>query len=189
MLELFRHAVVGRIDSRSCHQALRQAVEVLSAGTVVHPGIVGETATAFVRAAAARPEESFQAALVFWQLLTVVEQRWGHADLQAVRDDLEGILNAGVHSCIFMLVAGREGLVESGECRSFSGALAVVARAASPLAVLVDSETRSVRFFAKTRWTAGLWGFTIKPMDSQQEIFLQSKSVRDIEWARVMEVV
>lgn len=189
MLELFRHAVVGRIDSRSCHQALRQAVEVLSSGTVVHPGIVGETATAFVRAAAERPEESFQAGLVFWQLLTVVEQRWGHADLRAVRDDLEGILNASTYSCIFKLVAGREELVESGECRSFSGPLAVVARAASPLAVLVDSETRSVRFFAKTRWKPGLWGFTIKPADSQQEIFLQSKSARDIQWAIVMEVV
>lgn len=187
MLELFRYAVVGRIDTRECHQTLQEAVKVVSAGTAIHPGVLGETAKAFVRAVAERPGESFQAAMVFWQLLTVVDQRWGHADLRVVKDDLAGTLSTHAHSSIFRLVAGREELRESEECHFFSDALAVVARAAAPCAALVDGESRSVRFFAKTRWTAGIWGFTIKPPGERQELFLQSRSIRDVEWAKVME--
>jgi hypothetical protein len=186
VLKLHRTAVVGGVGTRKCHRALQRTLAAVSAGPVIHAGIVCEMVKVLVQAIAARPDEGFEFGLVLWQLLDVVQQRWGPANLNTVRDGLIGTLKAHEYGNVFKMVARRGQFQQCDDCHFFSDTSAVFARAARPRAVLINVADQSVRFFAKARWTYGLRGCTIKPLGDHPGVFIPINSVHDTLWADKM---
>lgn len=186
VLELFRTAVVGDVGTRKCHRVLQQTIHAVSAGTVIHAGIFGEVAKVLFEAITARPDDGFEAGLILWQLLDLIQQRWDPAGLGTIRDGIAGSLKAHEYGRVFEVVAGRGQFHQCDECHFFSDTFAVLARAGQWRAALINTKDQSVRFFSKARWTHGLRGCTVKPVGDHSGVFLPSNSVQDMIWAHKM---
>lgn len=182
VLELYKAAVTGQISSRRCHLTMKGMMELVSTSPVVHTGVFSELATVFVKAVEAQPVDGFEAGIVFWQLLSTVEQRW-RPDLAAAKDGLTAILGAHEYRDVFAIVMGHKNPEEGEECHFFTDTRAVFTRDASSAAAVIDTKDRSIRFFAKSRWTASIWGYDIKSPDSKEAIHLESRVVKDIQWS------
>lgn len=160
MLELFGHAVVRRISSRRCCHRLQEIMNAVSVASLIYTGIFREATRAFVGAALVGLDEGFRAGLIFWQILTAIENQWDHADLRAIGDGLAGAVSAHGYDGIFRLVVGQEGRSESEECHFFSDMLAVFAWDAESSAAL-DGERLCIRFFIRNVWTFSMCSFTL----------------------------
>ncbi|ROV91076.1 hypothetical protein VMCG_09613 [Cytospora schulzeri] len=181
-LELFRAAVTGRLSTRRCHLVLKGAIELVSTSPTIHAGVFSELASVFVKAVEAQPRDGFVAGLAFWQLLSIVEQRW-QLGLVIAKDSLTAILDAHEYRDIFEVVVGHKSPGECEGCHFFTDTLAVLTRDAPSFAALVDTKDRSVRFFAKSRWRTSLWDCFITPPGSQEAVRFEIRNQGDFAWA------
>lgn len=186
VLELFGAAQTGRFNTKRCQMAMHKMSEVLLSIPEVHAGVLIQLGTAVVHEITSRADVSLEIGAAFWQLMIIVEERWKspyQADWKAMRQRLESVLETHRYKEAFAVIAAKTDLQEGELCHFYDNTHAVFCRPSWADAVLFNKDEKSVRFFAKTRWTLNCMDATIEPMGAQGLVTLPCDSDRDTEWA------
>jgi hypothetical protein len=85
IFELFGAAHGGRLDSKRCQVAICHMSGLLLSAGEIHPGITLQLGKAFVQEISSQADVSLEVGAAFWQLMTIVEQRW-QSPHQAIRN-------------------------------------------------------------------------------------------------------
>lgn len=187
VLEVFKAAITGNILTTRCHLTLKGMIELVSTIPTIHAGVFTELATVFVKAVEVQPRDGFEVGLIFWQLMSIVEQRW-RLDMAAAKNSLTAILGNHDYSGIFEIVMGIKAPREGEDCHFFADTVAVFTRDGAPSAAVIDVEDRSIRFFAKSRWSLGIWGFDIKAPGAEKGLRFDGMRKEDFEWSSKIDI-
>jgi hypothetical protein len=76
VFELFGAAHGGRVNSKRCQVAIHKMSELLLSAEKIHAGVLIQLGRAFVQDIKSRADVSLEIGAAFWQLMTIVEQRW-----------------------------------------------------------------------------------------------------------------
>lgn len=169
--ELLRSVVSDKIVTWACQERLRLVLTAASCSHAASVPLFELLAHKFVRAVLSRPDDGFEIGLGFWQVMTVLEQRWpGLHDWDEAKQRLETFLQSHESHGIFSIVLGEAPVVEGVDCHFFHEDTAIISRRGGARAVLVKTKEKSLRFFTKTRWVSGLWHFLVRsPVQARGE--------------------